>query len=251
MLRKIVQPLYTLYVIVTFIITILLLLPFILIFGVGDNIKARKIVYYLLKCWANFWLFILGMPVKTYGNAPIGKYVVVANHISYMDSFVLLSAVPGYFRPLGKKEISHIPLIGFIYKKIVIMVDRSSHHSRVKSMRLMWRVLKHDGSIAIFPEGTFNETGKPLKDFYDGAFRLAINAQVAILPIVFPDTINRWNYTGWWKLTPGKNRAFYLQPIKTEGLLIENLPELKKEVYLLMETALLDIRQADSEKMRT
>ncbi len=244
MFRKVAQPFYTLYVIIVFAATILIIVPFILVFGFGDNIKSRKIIYYIIKYWSKTWLWLIGMPLEVHGpRPPECKYVVVANHISYIDSIALLPSIPGYFRPLGKKEISKIPIIGFIYKKIVIMVDRSSHHSRVRSMRLMWRVLKHDGNIAIFPEGTFNETGRPLKEFFDGAFRLAINANVSILPIIFLDTVDRWHYSGWWKIWPGKNRAVYLPPISTDGMGTANLKELKQQVYTAMETALMDAKK--------
>ena len=70
-------------------------------------------------------------------------------------------------------------------------------------MRLMWRMLKKECSIIIFPEGTFNETEAPLKEFYDGAFRLAINTQTEIWPVLFPDTVDRWHFSHWWKLWPG------------------------------------------------
>ena len=118
------------------------------------------------------------------------------------------------------------------------MVDRSSHHSRVRSMRLMWRVLKKEADILIFPEGTFNETGKPLKTFYDGAFRLAVTTQTTILPVIFPDTEDRWHYSAWWKMWPGRNRAIYLEPIKVNGMTDTQIPELKERVYRVMEAAL-------------
>lgn len=180
------------------------------------------------------------MPVKTLGKRPAqGRYVVLANHISYIDTVVIFAVIPGYFRALGKKEISGIPFLGFIYKQLAITVNRSNHQSRSTSMRLMWRVLKHEGSILVFPEGTFNETGRPLKDFYDGAFRLAINTQTAIFPIIFPDTVRRWHYSAWWKMWPGRNRAVYLQPVEVAGLSINDLPDLKVRVYELMENELI------------
>lgn len=183
------------------------------------------------------------MPVKILGNKPPeDKYIIVANHISYLDTLVIFPALQGYFRVLGKKEISRIPIVGFIYKQVVILVDRSNAHSRAKSLRLLWRVLHHDSSILIFPEGTFNETGKPLKEFYDGAFRLAINTQTTLLPVIFPDTVKRWHYSGWWKWWPGKNRAIYLDPVKVEGMKMEDLPSLKQKVYVMMEEELKKYR---------
>jgi 1-acyl-sn-glycerol-3-phosphate acyltransferase len=63
--------------------------------------------------------------------------------------------------------------------------------------------------IFIFPEGTFNETEKPLKDFYDGPFRLAIEMQTPIKPVLFIDTLDRLHYGGLLRLTPGPNRVVF------------------------------------------
>lgn len=136
-----------------------------------------------------------------------------------------------------------IPVFGFVYKQLAILVDRSSTHSRAKSLRLMWRTIKNEAHVTIFPEGTFNETEAPLKNFYDGAFRLAINTQVPILPLVFPDTVNRWHYSAWWKLWPGRNRAIFLQPIPTEGMTMDDLPRLKEEAHRLMAEALVSYKR--------
>lgn len=200
---------------------------------------ARQIIWYITHYWAIGWLFIIGMPVSRKGIKPANKkYVYVANHISYLDTVLIYAAIPYYFRTLAKKEMARIPLFGFVYKQLAILVDRSSTESRAKSLRLMWRVLKNESNVAVFPEGTFNETGKPLKDFYDGAFRLAISTQTAIFPLVFPDTIHRWHYSAWWRLTPGRNRVIYLEPVETKGMVMQDLPELKKRVHEAMEAAL-------------
>jgi 1-acyl-sn-glycerol-3-phosphate acyltransferase len=193
----------------------------------------------MIRYWSKGWLWIIGMPVKKMGEPPPkGRYIVVVNHISYLDTFVLFHSIPGYFRPHGKKEISKIPVVGFIYKQIVIMVDRSNIHSRASSLRLLWHVLDCEGNIIIFPEGTFNETSNKLKEFYDGAFRLAINTQTKILPMIFPDTVSRWHYSGWWKFQPGINRAVYLKPVDAAGLTMTDLPALKQKVYKMMESEL-------------
>ena len=237
--RKILQPFYTAWVLVTFIVSILALFPVFVLVSAGNNFAARKAIHNIIRYWSRWWLWLIGMPVKTLGKKPgEGKYVVVANHISYIDPLVIFPAIPGYFRPLGKKEVSRIPVVGFIYKQIVIMVDRSSADSRAKSLRLLWRVLHNECSIIIFPEGTFNETPATLKEFYDGAFRLAINTQTDIFPMVLPDTADRWHYSAWWKLWPGKNRVVYLPHVQVAGLTMENLPALKQTVFDMMEAAL-------------
>ncbi len=240
MVRKLLQPFYTAYVILTFAVSILIAFPFFVLISIGNNIAARKAIYTIIRYWSIGWLWLIGMPVRTIGKFPSrGRFIIVANHISYLDTLIIFPAIPTFFRALGKKEVSRIPIVGFIYKQVVIMVDRSNAHSRAKSLRLLWRVLNKEGNIIIFPEGTFNETPAPLKDFYDGAFRLAINTQTPILPMILPDTVERWHYSGWWKLWPGRNRVVYMDPISVDGLKIEDLPELKKQVYRRMEAELI------------
>lgn len=239
MIRKILQLFYTAYVVVTFLISFFVALPFFFIISLGNSRGARRMIYLIIHYWAKGWLWIIGMPLRISGPKPEpDRYVVVANHISYLDTVVIFPAVPGYFRALGKIEMSRIPLFGFLYKQIVLLVDRSNAHSRSRSMRLMWRALRYECSVLVFPEGTFNETEQPLKDFYDGAFRLAINSQRPILPIIFPDTVQRWHYSHWWKFSPGINRAIYLPPVDVSGMKQEDIGKLKKHVYELMEAEL-------------
>jgi 1-acyl-sn-glycerol-3-phosphate acyltransferase len=238
--KKLLQPLYAVYAASTFLAGLLICFPFFMLLAAGNDIVYRRVIYRIVRVWAQCWLLITGMPVRVLGSRPNGgRHVIVANHISYLDTVILFPALPGYFRALGKKEFSKVPLLGFLYRQIAIMVDRSSSESRAKSMKLMWRVLKRESDILIFPEGTFNETGAPLKSFYDGAFRLAITSQTPILPMVFPDTVKRWHYSGWWKLWPGKNRVVYLPAIPVTGLTMADLPTLKQQVYEAMEAELV------------
>ena len=112
-------------------------------------------------------------------------------------------------------------------------------------MKLMWRVLKNEADIIIFPEGTFNETDAPLKEFYNGAFKLAISSQTPILPMLFPDTVNRWHYSAWWKLWPGINRVIYLDAVPVAGMTVADIPMLKDKVYALMEAELLKYKKGN------
>ncbi len=239
MLRKILQPFFTVYAVTTFLIGLFITFPFYVVLSIGSNVRRRERIYRIIRLWARSWLWVTGMPLRVMGPKPAGgRYIIVANHISYLDTVVVFPGLPGYFRALGKKEFAKVPVMGFLYRQIVIMVNRSSPESRAVSMRLMWRVLKYESSILIFPEGTFNETGNKLKDFYTGAFRLAITTQTPILPVLFPDTVHRWHYSAWWKIWPGENRAVYLPPVPVTGLTMADLDELKQRVYDIMHEAL-------------
>ena len=73
-----------------------------------------------------------------------------------------------------------------------------------------------------------------LKEFHNGAFSLAINTQTPILPVIFPDTVHRWHYSGWWKWWPGPNRAIILPPVPVTDLTLDDLPALKQRLFDIM-----------------
>ena len=124
LLRKILQPAYTAYVIITFSIGLAITFPVFLLLSIGNNVASRKIIHSIIFYWARIWLWVIGMPLRVDGPKPAaGRYIVVANHISYLDTVVLFPGLPHYFRALGKKEFSRVPLMGFLYKQIAIMIQ--------------------------------------------------------------------------------------------------------------------------------
>lgn len=142
--------------------------------------------------------------------------------------------IPGQFRPLAKKELLKIPVFGWIAKAATIIVDRSSPESRKKSIDRLKQFLKQGISILIFAEGTQNRSKELLQPFHDGAFRIAIDTQRPILPLVVigagklmpPSTIN---------LRPGKIRIYVGDEISTEGLTGTEVQALKEKTFKAME----------------
>jgi 1-acyl-sn-glycerol-3-phosphate acyltransferase len=118
------------------------------------------------------------------------------------------------------------------------MVDRGNKEDRARSLVDLRRALDHGISILIFPEGTFNETEQPLKSFYNGAFRIAIETQTAILPVILLDAWDRMHHRHFFSLTPGKSRSVFLEPISVEGLTLDDMEVLKQRVYDIMEKTL-------------
>ena len=167
MVRKLLQPFYTTYVVLSFLIGLLLLFPVFVVISIPNNSWSRHTIWCIIRPWSQIWLWLIGMPLRIQGHRPPERrYVVVANHISYMDTVVVFSAIPYYFRALGKAEMVKMPLLGFVYKQVVILVKRGNAHNRARSMRLMWRAVRNESSVLVFPEGTFNESPAPLKDFF-------------------------------------------------------------------------------------
>ena len=127
------------------------------------------------------------------------------------------------------------------------MVDRSSPEARKKSVMQLKSVLRKGISVFIFPEDTFNMTTDPLKDFYDGAFRTAVETQTPIKPILFIDNDERMNHKSIFSLMPGICRCVYLDEIKVDGYSTkEDIQLLKQKVYDIMETGLTKYRNNSS-----
>jgi 1-acyl-sn-glycerol-3-phosphate acyltransferase len=142
-------------------------------------------------------------------------------------------------RILGKAEMNKIPVFGSIYKRGTVSVDRDSPEARARSVKKLIGFIKKGISVFICPEGTFNMTHKPLKSFYDGAFRIAIETQKPIRPVVFPDTYDRLNYASIFSLNPGKCRGIYLCQTPTKGMTLKDVPQLKAKIFVQMEEALI------------
>lgn len=143
-------------------------------------------------------------------------------------------------RPLGKVEMSKVPVFGFIYRNAIVTVDRSSPANRAKSLLVLKSLIKKGISVLVFPEGTFNMGTSPLKDFYDGAFRLAIETQTPIKPVLYLDAYRRMPYESLFRMSPGQNRLLYLEEINVAGYSTTDVEKLKQEVYTIMERKLIE-----------
>ena len=216
--------------------------PFVIIASFFGEVRGGNFIYILCHLWADTWLFMVGIRHKNIYEQkadPEKHYIFICNHISYIDIPVLLKIVRQPMRVLGKYEMEKVPVFGFIYKKAAVTVNRKDAVHRAQSIKKLLKVLDKNISVFIFPEGTFNQTEKPLKDFYDGAFRIAIETQTPLKPVVYLDGKARLNYKSIFSLTPGISRAVHLKEIKTTGMTLDQLAELKQKAYDQMENALL------------
>lgn len=241
--------LYCLYALAWFVVMMFLVFPWIILSLLLGKIRGGNLIYKLCRYWAHAWYFLTGIRHKEIYEAPHNRahqYIFVANHISYMDIPPIVLMMHQPVRVLGKKEMIHIPVFGWIYRAAVILVDRSNAETRARSVRALKSALRHGISIFLFPEGTFNETGNPLKSFYDGAFRIAIETQTPIKPVLFVDTIDRLHYSSLFSLTPGRNRVVFLEEIPVGGLTMKDIHQLKEKVYRTMETGLKRYRNYPS-----
>lgn len=234
--------LYTIYTAVLFLTFLLIFFPVVVIASFFGKITGGNIILKICRLWTDIQLPLCGIFHRNLYEVPhdiTKQYIFVVNHISYMDIPMMLQAVRTNFRILGKYEISKVPLFGLFYKYAVVLVDRTSASKRATSVKQLKSVINKEISVLLCPEGTFNETHQPLKSFFDGAFKIAIETQTPIKPILFLDTYDILNYNSMLSLTPGKSRAVYLDEISVEGLTINDTGMLKDKVYKIMEERLV------------
>jgi 1-acyl-sn-glycerol-3-phosphate acyltransferase len=202
-----------------------LTLPF--FFGLGS------VGYFFLYIWS--WIFsrLTFIRYKFYGREKIDRskaYIYVSNHTSFLDLPGIRMLIPGQFRPLAKKELLKIPVFGWIARSATVIVDRSSSQSRKKSMDKLKQILLDGMSVLLFAEGTQNRTKELLQPFHDGAFRIAIDTQQILLPMVVvgagklmpPGTVN---------LRPGLIRIYVGDEIPTAGLSTDDVAALKQKTF--------------------
>jgi len=245
-MTRFLSKIYTLYALFWFTIFTLLAFPLVLIFSFFGRRRGGNLICSMARIWADIWYFVLGIRHKNIFESsydPSRNYIFLFNHSSYMDIPCLFKAIRKQpFRVLGKEEIKKIPVFGFIYSRGAVMVDRGDTMRRAKSVRALKSLLKHHISIGIFPEGTFNETGKALKSFYDGAFRISIETQTPIKPVLFLDNYNLLNHRELLSLKHGRSRAVFLDEISPEGFNLKQISLFKQKVYTIMENKLKEYR---------
>ncbi len=241
-MNNITRKIYTLYALFWFAFFTLLAFPFVIVFSFFGKRRGGNLICSMAKIWADCWYFLLGIRHENIFESPYdpkGNYIFLINHISYMDIPCIFKAIRKQpFRVLGKEEIKKIPVFGFIYSRGAVMVDRGSTERRARSVRILKSLLKHHISICIFPEGTFNETGKPLKSFYDGAFRIAVETQTPVRPVLFLDNYTIMDYHSLFSLKNAISRAVFLEEISPEGYNLRQIALYKQKVYDIMENKL-------------
>lgn len=156
-----------------------------------------------------FFFFVTGCRLKILGTKnfkPGENYIVICNHNSLMDVPISTPFIPGTNKTIAKSEMANIPVFGLVYKRGAILVDRNDKNSRRDSFKKMKEVLNLGMHMCIYPEGTRNKTVMPLKEFHDGAFKLAVECETSILPALIFNTKK--------VLPPGK--IFFFWPSKME-----------------------------------
>ena len=207
----------------------------------------------IARAWARMLLRVSFVRLRIEGLEkidPKGSYVFVSNHLSYMDTPCILAAIPVQFRFMAKKGLFKIPFLGYHLSRAGhISVPRDNPREAVKSMAEAGRIIRERGiSILIFPEGGRSSNAK-LQPFREGAFYIAINAGVQVVPVAISGSEKVLPF-GSGTVSPGKVLLRIGDPVATAGLTVKDRGalalQLHEAVYQLLKgTDLVDSREEE------
>jgi 1-acyl-sn-glycerol-3-phosphate acyltransferase len=236
-LKKIFGHIFLVWFAFCFIGVFLVFYPLFLIFL--SHPKGYPLANLLRKIWA--WLtFLLTFTIPIYINenkSLKGPYVLVSNHTSYLDIVTIGLFAPLKLSFMAKHQLSKIPLFGIFFRTVDIGVVRESMTQSHKSFLKAKEKIENGYGVVIFPEGTIWKHVPKLKSFKSGAFKLAIETGVPILPVTFYNNFKhlpdeRFEYY------PGIVKFKIHRKIKTNHLKSEDAIELKNKIYSIIEDEL-------------
>lgn len=239
---KILRTIWGLYCILIFFVISFIVLPVyfvsFLLFGRSASRSMMRFSYYYV---APLVLFLFGVRLRVYGKEhidPNRTYVIVSNHQSKIDMLINGYTSPSEAQFLSKKEMKNLPFFGYIVKYLTILIDRKDKESKEKGFELMEQRLNEGIPIVIYPEGTRNKTDQPLKNMYDGAFRLAIQSGYPILVQTILNSHKLASPHYALDQSPGTVTTYWDPPIETQGMTMDDIPQLREQVQQVMRNRL-------------
>lgn len=231
LLKKIAWFLWKVWFYLLILVVILVFSPLLIISLSSD--KFYRFFFILARMWAHIVFYGTGFRKKVLVKQrfdPKKSYMLTANHTSMMDIMLMLILVKNPFVFVGKKELAKLPIFGYFYKKACILVDRSSAVSRQKTMISAAEKLANGLSVCIFPEGGVpNDETIILDTFKDGAFRLAIDFSIPVVPMTFVGLKQMFPFR-FFAGRPGVVMVYQHPFVLTKTLTQRDKPELKEQV---------------------
>ncbi len=197
--------------------------------------KRYNGAFALMRLWARWIAHVPGVFVSIKHEAPSEELpeacIYVANHASYLDIVLSYVAVPKYFVYMGKAEIEKAPLFRIFFRDMNIYVDRKTRTGSYAAFVAVSEKLRSGQSVFIFPEGTIEARGQ-LRNFKNGAFKMAIEHQVPIVPVTFRNNWKLLQNGGFFKShgRPGLAKITVHKPVPTAGLTEADLVSLRHSV---------------------
>lgn len=196
---------------------------------------AHNLSHRLNMIWGYVIMYPVGVWVRTEGRERIRRkqvYIFAPNHSSYLDIPICNVSVIPSFRFIGKAELNDLPLFGYMFKRLHIPVNRGSVTESYKSFLQAKEVLKSGTSVLLFPEGTIpDKTKVTLLRFKDGAFRMAIENKIPIVPVTIIGADRALPDNGKYLIRPTIVRVIFHEPIETHDMVVAQAADLKEQVF--------------------
>ncbi|HOG35969.1 MAG TPA: lysophospholipid acyltransferase family protein [Paludibacteraceae bacterium] len=237
------NPLFFGYLIVVFLPIALVITFFTALFTiifimlVGD----KKLSYYPAILWSRWICALTFQKVTVKGTEnydPNKSYIFIANHQSIFDIFLVYGWLNSRFKWIMKKELRKIPLVGKACEMAGhIFIDRSNAVQAKKSIEKAEASLRHGASVVLFPEGRRTRTGE-LQPFKRGAFFLALNLNLEVVPITIIGAYESWPSDTIF-INPGRLEMIIHKPLSTKDLTHDNLNDFIEKSRTIIEAPLL------------
>ena len=235
LLKNILARIWALWGMLSFMVSFLIIfLPSMAAYLFKDTKKGQAYFILVSKLWMDAWLLLIACPLKVTGKEVFKKnkqYIVVFNHNAMLDVPLSAPHVPGANKTIAKASFARVPIFGWFYKRGSVLVNRKDDRSRVKSYEEMKNTLVAGMHMCIYPEGTRNRTDQPLKQFYEGAFKLAADTKTEIIPCVISGTRRAMPIHKPFYLWPTKLQMDFLPAVSP---LDTNSKLLKEKVFNIM-----------------
>lgn len=229
---------YKIYYLLVF--SIVMMITFPLYYLLLKNPRNYPLAFKIMRVHALLVVVFAGVIMKVKGKENIpekGSFIICPNHTSFLDAFCLYHLFRRYFVFVGKKEIEKWPLFHIFYTSgMNIMVDRSSVAGSFAAIKRMSKEIDNGNPLMIFPEGTRPKNPPNLGPFKPGAFSIAIQKQIPILPVSFVSNWKRLGIGGMLKgkAGPGISEVIIHKPVNTIGLKKDDTEILQEKVKTII-----------------
>ena len=199
-IRGVLGLIYKLYIAIVFFVFALFFYPFFWIIQLKSSWRKKGFTVFIIWSWLIRIFCFYVVRYKQKAALPKGPFIIIANHSSYLDIFLLPSMLPQHpFSFLGKAEILKYPIVRTYFKALNIPVYRKDKSRAGQALVQAQKAMQEGWSIVIFPEGTIPEENIPqMIPFKNGAFRLAKNLKVPILPLTFTQNFHLFSDPTQW-----------------------------------------------------
>ncbi len=188
-------------------------------------------------------LFIRLKEIRKRPELPKSAFIICSNHSSFIDIPCLYTMFDFYFTFTGKQEIEKWPLFRIFYTSgMNILVDRHNPKNAVTAMRRMINEIELNHPLMIFPEGTITKNAPHMGPFKQGAFQIAIQKQIPIVPVTFLTNFKRLERKSFFKAkaSPGISKVIVHDPVSTAGLTKKDMEALQIKVRKIIEAPLFE-----------